>query len=86
MTQTLLDLKTFVNGAGYASPTVSTVATGTSRAQAKASSLSYTAEWDIDSQNALGAAGGVVKSLVFYVANSAPSAPPWAWRPANSAW
>jgi len=65
MTQTLKDLSTFVSQAGFAKPTVSTVITG-----GAGSSTSGTPEWDIDSQDSLGAAGGVVKSMVFYVANS----------------
>jgi len=65
MTQTLKDLATFVKQAGYASPTVSTVIAG-----GAGSSTSGTPEWDIDSQDSLGAAGGVVKSMVFYVAKS----------------
>jgi len=65
MTQTLKDLATFVKQAGYASPAVSTVIAG-----GAGSSNSGTAEWDIDSQDSLGAAGGVVKSMVFYVAKS----------------
>jgi pseudomonalisin/xanthomonalisin len=65
MSQTLVDLATFVKQAGFKSPSVSTVITG-----GAGSSTSGTPEWDIDSQDSLGAAGGVVKSMVFYVANS----------------
>jgi pseudomonalisin/xanthomonalisin len=65
MTQTLKDLATFVSQAGFASPTVSTVQVGSA-----GTSTSGTPEWDIDSQDSLGAAGGVVKSMVFYVATS----------------
>lgn len=73
MTQTLADLTTFVRAAGYAAPTVSVVNVGgTNRRgfQQQSSSDDDTAEWDIDSQDALGAAGGAVKSLVFYTAPS----------------
>ena len=72
MTQTLTDLNSFARTAGYAQPTVSVVnVAGTSRRQGgSSSSSSDTAEWNIDSQNALGAAGGAVKSIVFYAASS----------------
>jgi pseudomonalisin/xanthomonalisin len=73
MTQTLTDLSSFARGAGYAQPAVSVVSiASTSRRQTTTSSSSTdnTAEWNIDSQNALGAAGGAVKSIVFYAANS----------------
>jgi pseudomonalisin len=61
MTQTLKDLATFVKQAGFATPTTSVVG-------GKGNSTSGTPEWDIDSQDSLGAAGGVVKSIVFYAA------------------
>lgn len=73
MTQTLTDLGSFARTAGYAQPSVSVVSiASTSRRQSVSSSASSdnTAEWNIDSQNALGAAGGAVKSIVFYAANS----------------
>jgi pseudomonalisin/xanthomonalisin len=63
MSQTLKDLATFVKQAGFASPTVNVVG-------GSGSSTSGTPEWDIDSQDSLGAAGGAVKSLTFYAANS----------------
>lgn len=62
MTQTLKDLKTFTSKVGFATPTTSVVGGGTS--------TSGTSEWDIDSQDSLGAAGGVVKSMIFYAAKS----------------
>ena len=65
MTQTGKDLATFVSQNGFASPSVSYVYAGS-----KGRSTSGTPEWDIDSQDSLGAAGGVVKSMVFYVASS----------------
>ncbi len=65
MTQTLSDLSTFVSQAGFASPNVSTIITGSG-----GSSTSGTPEWDIDSQDSLGAAGGVVNSMLLYVADS----------------
>lgn len=65
MTQTGKDLATFVSQSGFPSPSVSYVYAGS-----KGTSTSGTPEWDIDSQDSLGAAGGVVKSMVFYVAKS----------------
>ena len=65
LTQTFADLATFVNNAGFVSPSTSTVSVGGGSA-----SSSGPTEWDIDSQDALGAAGGVVKSMIFYNAPS----------------
>lgn len=70
MTQTLADLGSFVRSAGFAAPAVSVVSVASASRRASASTTTYTDEWDIDSQDALGAAGGVVKSLVFYAAAS----------------
>ncbi|MYN45758.1 peptidase S53 [Pseudoduganella sp. FT93W] len=67
VTQTLTDLYSFATSAGYARPAVSVV---NARRVTNASATDNTAEWNIDSQNALGAAGGVVKSMVFYNAAS----------------
>jgi pseudomonalisin/xanthomonalisin len=66
LTQTLKDLATFVKNQKLATPTTSTVnvgGTGTS-------SSSGPTEWDIDSQDSLGAAGGVLKSMIFYNAKA----------------
>ena len=66
LTQTLKDLATFVKDQKLATPTTSTVnvgGTGTS-------SSSGPTEWDIDSQDSLGAAGGVLKSMIFYNAKA----------------
>lgn len=68
LTQTLSDLNTFATSAGYAKPTVSVV--NAKRVTNVTTSTDNTAEWNIDSQNALGAAGGAVKSMVFYNAAS----------------
>ncbi len=65
LTQTLKDLATFVKGAGFASPATSTVSVGSGSV-----SSSGATEWDIDSQDSLGAAGGVIKSMIFYNAPS----------------
>jgi len=63
MSQTLSDLSTFVQQAGFQTPNVNVVG-------GSGSSTSGTPEWDIDSQDSLGAAGGVVQGLIFYAANS----------------
>jgi len=65
LTQTLKDLASFVKSAGFASPTTSTVSVGSGSV-----SSSGATEWDIDSQDSLGSAGGVVKSMIFYNAPS----------------
>jgi pseudomonalisin/xanthomonalisin len=65
LTQTLKDLATFVKNAGFASPSTSTVSVGSGSV-----SSSGATEWDIDSQDSLGAAGGAVKSMIFYNAPS----------------
>lgn len=65
---TLNDLYTFASSAGYARPAVSVV--HAKRVTNVVTSTDNTAEWNIDSQNALGAAGGAVKSMVFYNAAS----------------
>lgn len=70
MTQTLTDLSSFARTAGYAQPVVSVVNVASASRRASTSTTDNTAEWNIDSQNALGAAGGAVKSIVFYAASS----------------
>jgi pseudomonalisin len=62
LTQTMKDLATFVKNQKLATPVTSTVnvgGTGTTTS-------SGPTEWDIDSQDSLGAAGGAVKSMIFY--------------------
>jgi pseudomonalisin/xanthomonalisin len=63
MSQTQNDLQSFAQQAGFATPTTSIVG-------GNGSSTSGTTEWDLDSQDALGAAGGAVKSMIFYAAAS----------------
>jgi pseudomonalisin len=70
VTQVLADLNTFVQLAGFTPPSVSTVHVGNASRINRLESESDIAEWDIDSQNALGAAGGAVKSMILYAANS----------------
>lgn len=62
MSQTQTDLQSFVQQAGFSMPATSVVGGG--------SSTSGTTEWDLDSQDSLGAAGGAVKSMIFYAAAS----------------
>jgi pseudomonalisin/xanthomonalisin len=62
MTQTLADLKQFQTAHNLKVP-VSTVVTGSA-----GDDTSGLAEWDMDSQAAIGAAGGTLKQLIFYVA------------------
>jgi pseudomonalisin len=62
LTQTMTDLATFVQNQNLAMPKTSIVnvgGTGTTTS-------SGPTEWDIDSQDSLGAAGGAVKSMIFY--------------------
>lgn len=67
VTQVIKDLNTFAQRAGFASPTVSIVGKAGTSGSTSSSAL---AEWNIDTQNALGAAGGNVKSLILYSASS----------------
>jgi pseudomonalisin len=63
MTQTQTDLNAFARQAGFPIPETSVVGGG-------GASTSGTIEWDTDSQDSLGSAGGQVKSMVFYAAAS----------------
>ncbi len=65
ITPTLTDLTAFVAKAGYPTPSVQKVIVGT-----PSTDTSNDVEWNLDSQDALAAAGGAVKQLVFYVANA----------------
>lgn len=65
ITQTLTDLTAFAKSNGYAVPTVNKVLTG-----AASSDTSGVPEWNLDSQSILGAAGGQVKRMSFYVAST----------------
>jgi len=62
LTQTIADLKTFAKSAALPIPATSIVNIGGNGT----SDSSGATEWDIDSQDSLGAAGGVVKSMIFY--------------------
>jgi len=61
LTQTLLDLHSFVATNGFAAPNVTVVHAG-----AVGYDTSGTDEWDLDTQAILGAAGGTVKALRLY--------------------
>jgi pseudomonalisin/xanthomonalisin len=65
MTQTKADLATFVAQAGFATPSVTYEIVGSA-----GTDTSGTPEWDLDSQDALSAAGGSLKQIIFYVATS----------------
>ncbi|HEX8955891.1 MAG TPA: S53 family peptidase [Burkholderiaceae bacterium] len=60
--QTMADLAAFVKKQNLAMPATSTVNVGGTGV----STSSGPTEWDIDSQDSLGAAGGAVKSMIFY--------------------
>lgn len=62
LTQTMKDLATFVKNQKLATPVTSTVSVGGTGT----TTSSGPTEWDIDSQDSLGAAGGVLKSMIFY--------------------
>ncbi|MBC7404535.1 MAG: pre-peptidase C-terminal domain-containing protein [Cytophaga sp.] len=65
MTQTIADLKTFTSNAGYPSVNVSTVTVGTS-----SSDTAGIGEWNMDTQDALAAAGGTIKQMILYTATT----------------
>ena len=65
MTQTVADLKTFASNAGYPVPPVSVVTVG-----AASSDTSGVDEWNMDTQSSLAAAGGTIKSMLLYTANT----------------
>lgn len=63
--QSLTDLNTYVAKVGYPTPSVSTVVVGSA-----GTDTSGVPEWNLDSQDALSAAGGQLKKMIFYVATS----------------
>lgn len=65
MTQTVTDLKTFAANAGYPVPPVSVVTVGSA-----STDTSGVDEWNMDSQSSLAAAGGTIKSMLLYTANT----------------
>lgn len=69
LTQTLSDLKKFTTSAGYAAVSTRVVTVGSG-----SSDTDGVGEWNLDSQTIVGAAGGAVKQLVFYTADSMSNA------------
>ena len=65
MTQTIADLNTFTSNAGYPKTNVSTVTVGSA-----SSDTSGVDEWNMDTQDALAAAGGTIKQMILYTANT----------------
>jgi pseudomonalisin len=68
VSQTLQDLQQFTGANGLSSINVLTVQTGASGAD-YSDDPDGQAEWDLDSQSIVGAAGGAVKQLIFYMAD-----------------
>ena len=65
MTQTIADLNTFTANAGYPQPNVSTITVGSA-----SSDTSGIGEWNMDTQDALAAAGGTIKQMLLYTATT----------------
>lgn len=61
VTQSITDFATFISQNGLASVPIQTVTVGSTSTDA-----SGVAEWDIDSQDALGMAGGQLSKIIFY--------------------
>jgi subtilase family serine protease len=64
MTQTIVDLRAFASSAGYPVPPVTTTVVGQ-----PSTDTSEIAEWNMDTQSALGAAGGTIHSMILYDAS-----------------
>ncbi|MFZ6746959.1 pre-peptidase C-terminal domain-containing protein [Undibacterium sp. JH2W] len=65
MTQTIKDLNTFTAKAGYPTVNVQTVTIGSA-----SSDTAGVGEWNMDTQDALATAGGTIKKMVLYTANT----------------
>lgn len=65
VTQTIADLNTFTSNSGYPQTNVSTVVIN-----GASSDTSGVDEWNMDTQSSLAAAGGTVKQMILYVANT----------------
>jgi pseudomonalisin len=65
MTQTIADLNTFTSRAGYPRVNLTTVTVG-----APSSDTAGVDEWNMDTQDALAAAGGTIKQMILYTANT----------------
>lgn len=64
MAQTIVDLRAFASAAGYPPPPVTTTVVGQA-----SSDTAEIAEWNMDTQSALGAAGGTIRSMILYDAS-----------------
>ncbi|MEO6918562.1 MAG: protease pro-enzyme activation domain-containing protein [Collimonas sp.] len=65
LTQTIADLNTFTSNAGYPQTNVSTVVIN-----GASSDTSGIDEWNMDTQSSLAAAGGTIKQMILYAANT----------------
>jgi pseudomonalisin len=65
LTQTIADLRTFTSNAGYPQTNVSTVVIN-----GASSDTSGIDEWNMDTQSSLAAAGGTIKQMILYAANT----------------
>jgi pseudomonalisin/xanthomonalisin len=65
MKQTIADLNTFTSRAGYPAVNVSTVTVG-----AASTDTAGVGEWNMDTQDALAAAGGAIKQMILYTATT----------------
>ncbi|AIY42130.1 putative protease [Collimonas arenae] len=65
LTQTIADLNTFTANAGYPQTNVSTVVIN-----GASSDTSGIDEWNMDTQSSLAAAGGTIKQMILYAANT----------------
>ena len=65
MQQTIADLNTFTSRAGYPTVNISTVTVG-----AASTDTAGVGEWNMDTQDALAAAGGTIKQMILYTANT----------------
>jgi pseudomonalisin/xanthomonalisin len=65
MKQTIADLNTFTSRAGYPAVNVSTVTVG-----AASTDTAGVGEWNMDTQDALAAAGGTIKQMILYTATT----------------
>ncbi|MFC5474766.1 protease pro-enzyme activation domain-containing protein [Paraherbaspirillum soli] len=65
VSQTITDLNSFASSAGYPQPNVSTVVVGSG-----SSDTAGLGEWNMDTQSSLAAAGGTIKQMVLYVADT----------------
>ncbi|MES2105220.1 MAG: protease pro-enzyme activation domain-containing protein [Pseudomonadota bacterium] len=65
MKQTITDLKSFAASAGYPVPNVTTTVIGSA-----STDTSGVDEWNMDTQDALATAGGTIKQMILYTANT----------------